>query len=101
MYGNVGETELAFGNYSCIMTDEISNCLTFSHSALSSVINIVVFCPQELRIELDRLLAYKVTHPGASCWQPQDKEGVLLQAIIDLITTEDTAMVSAGVRLLT
>ncbi|KAK2193777.1 hypothetical protein NP493_5g02083 [Ridgeia piscesae] len=55
---------------------------------------------KELRIELDRLLAYKVTHPGASCWQPQDKEGVLLQAIIDLITTEDACMVSSGVRLL-
>ncbi len=44
---------------------------------------------QELRDELDKLLEYKITHPGVTSWNPNNKEGALMNAILDLITTED------------
>jgi hypothetical protein len=42
-----------------------------------------------LRVELDKLLEYKITHPGVTQWNDRDKEGALLQAILDLIITEE------------
>ena len=43
---------------------------------------------QDLRAELDKLLSYKITHPGVTNWNQKDKEGALLHAITDLIITE-------------
>ena len=43
---------------------------------------------KELRIELDKLLEYKITHPGPTVSDPKTKEGALLRAIIDLLETE-------------
>ena len=40
-------------------------------------------------MELDKLLEYKITHPGVTDWNPRDKEGALMRAITDLITTEE------------
>ncbi|KAG7169810.1 ATP-dependent DNA/RNA helicase DHX36-like 1 [Homarus americanus] len=43
---------------------------------------------QNLRNELDRLLEYKISHPGMTQWGRSNKEGALLQTIVDLITSE-------------
>ena len=53
------------------------------------------FCSiQELRSELDRLLILKIGSPQLELYQPhtsnQTPESKLMQAIIDLITREDT-----------
>ena len=39
-------------------------------------------------MELDKLLAYKITHPSATNWNPKDKEGALMNAILDLFRSE-------------
>ncbi|XP_022251673.1 ATP-dependent RNA helicase DHX36-like [Limulus polyphemus] len=44
---------------------------------------------KELREELDKLLQHKANHPGVTCWDPSTKEGALLKAIVELITSED------------
>ena len=44
---------------------------------------------QGLRFELDKLLEYKITHPGPTNWNPKEKEGALMTALLELLTTED------------
>ena len=44
---------------------------------------------QELREELDKLLEEKITNPGVTNWNANSKEGALLTAIINLVTTEE------------
>ncbi|XP_021919512.1 ATP-dependent RNA helicase DHX36-like isoform X2 [Zootermopsis nevadensis] len=44
---------------------------------------------KELRTRLDRLLEYKITHPGTINWSCYSNEGAVLRAIIELITSED------------
>ena len=49
-----------------------------------------IFCiDQDLRQELDRLLRQKINKPGMIQWGQDCKEGRIMQAIIDLITTEE------------
>ncbi|KAF2369076.1 Helicase-associated domain [Trinorchestia longiramus] len=43
---------------------------------------------RKLRRELDCLLEYKISHPEVTCWDPQSKEGKLLNAIVDLLSSE-------------
>ncbi|XP_076061555.1 ATP-dependent RNA helicase Rhau [Oratosquilla oratoria] len=43
---------------------------------------------QSLRNELDKLLEYKISHPGETRWDKNSKEGTLLHTIVDLITSE-------------
>lgn len=44
---------------------------------------------KELRHRLDRLLEYKIAHPGVTNWKEGSDEGYLLRAIVELITHED------------
>lgn len=43
---------------------------------------------QSLRNELDQLLQYKISHPGITRWDRNSKEGMLLNTIVDLISSE-------------
>lgn len=43
---------------------------------------------QSLRNELDHLLEYKISHPGITRWDRNSKEGMLLNTIVDLISSE-------------
>ncbi|XP_066989713.1 ATP-dependent DNA/RNA helicase DHX36-like isoform X1 [Macrobrachium rosenbergii] len=43
---------------------------------------------KSLREELDRLLEYKISHPGMTKWNRSSKEGALLHTIVDLISSE-------------
>ena len=38
---------------------------------------------------MDKLLEYKITHPGVTNWNPREKEGALMTAMLELLTTED------------
>lgn len=44
---------------------------------------------KELRIELDKLLEHKISHPGATSWEESSKEGALMNAIINLVSREE------------
>ena len=44
---------------------------------------------QELRKERDKLLQEKIINPGVTDWSANSKEGALLNAIINLVTTEE------------
>uniref|UniRef100_A0A1B6EDU7 RNA helicase n=1 Tax=Clastoptera arizonana TaxID=38151 RepID=A0A1B6EDU7_9HEMI len=44
---------------------------------------------KELRQRLDLLLEHKICHPGVINWSPDSDEGILLRAIIKLISSED------------
>ncbi|XP_067658933.1 ATP-dependent DNA/RNA helicase DHX36-like [Haliotis asinina] len=44
---------------------------------------------KDLRRELDKLLEHKITHPGPTSWNEAEKEGALMRAISDLITTDE------------
>ncbi|XP_038057794.1 ATP-dependent DNA/RNA helicase DHX36-like [Patiria miniata] len=44
---------------------------------------------KDLRSELDKLLKQKINQPGMTCWGQDTKEGRIMQAIIDLITTQE------------
>ena len=35
------------------------------------------------------MLEYKISHPGITSWNKNEKEGALMHAIRDLITTEE------------
>ena len=48
---------------------------------------------KQLRAELDKLLEYKITHPGPTNWSESSKEGALMRAIIDLISREEIQIV--------
>ena len=47
-------------------------------------------------MELDRLLEHKIRHPGITDWNCRDKEGALMHAILDLITTEEQKPISTS-----
>lgn len=49
---------------------------------------------QNLRSELDRLLEYKISHPGMTKWDKSSKEGALLHTIVDLISSENISSAS-------
>lgn len=51
----------------------------------------VVIMFQELRQELDYVLDSRITNSKDSNWDPKSKEGAILRAIIDLVTTEDAS----------
>ena len=56
--------------------------------ALNTNQSIILFF-QKLRKQLDKLLEDKITKTGVTNWDKQSKEGILLHAIIDLITVEE------------
>ena len=41
-------------------------------------------------MELDNLLERRILHPGVTSWDPKTKDGALMRAISDLITTEES-----------
>lgn len=45
---------------------------------------------QDLRQQLDRLLEDKIIHPGVTTWSRTEKEGALMHAILELISTEES-----------
>ena len=44
---------------------------------------------QDLRRQLDRLLEEKIVRPGVTSWNESEKEGALMRAIAELISTEE------------
>ncbi|XP_022089221.1 ATP-dependent RNA helicase DHX36-like [Acanthaster planci] len=49
----------------------------------------IAYLVKELRFELDKLLQQKISQPGMTCWRQDTKEGRIMMAIIDLITTQE------------
>ncbi|CAG0879878.1 unnamed protein product [Darwinula stevensoni] len=81
-----------FVHFKCSQSDAILVKVHISHLA-SNLISCLVYliltfcCMQQLRGELDKLLEYKISHPGVTQWDPETKEGAILRAIVELITT--------------
>ncbi|XP_022089180.1 ATP-dependent RNA helicase DHX36-like isoform X2 [Acanthaster planci] len=55
----------------------------------------IAYLVKDLRCELDKLLQQKISQPGMTCWRQDTKEGRIMQAIIDLITTQEDSRQSA------
>lgn len=50
----------------------------------------------DLRRELDKLLEYKITHPGPTVWSRDEKEGALLISMVDLLASEEAVQSCDG-----
>ena len=48
-----------------------------------------ILCFQELRGQLDKILEHKTRNPGVTDWGKNTKEGAVMEAILELITTEE------------
>ena len=55
---------------------------------------------KELRTELDKLLEYKIMHPGPTNWDESSKEGALMRAITSLMSREEVQTVEHARRAL-
>ena len=44
---------------------------------------------RDFRSEIDRLLEHKAIHPAPTNWDRASKEGALMNAMVELITTEE------------
>lgn len=63
---------------------------TASHSpSFSTVRRFPPFVLQDLRQQLDKLLEEKIVRPGVTNWNESEKEGALMRAIAELISTEE------------
>ena len=75
-----------FVQFKCSQSDAILVKVHISHLA-SNLISCLVYliltlcCMQQLRGELDRLLEYKISHPGVTQWDPETKEGAILRSV--------------------
>ncbi|XP_033644979.1 ATP-dependent DNA/RNA helicase DHX36-like [Asterias rubens] len=80
---------LFFGGKIGVTTEDGHETITvddhIKFHAPATIANLV----KDLRQELDRLLRQKINKPGMIQWGQDCKEGRIMQAIIDLITTEE------------
>ncbi|XP_074654331.1 ATP-dependent DNA/RNA helicase DHX36-like isoform X2 [Tubulanus polymorphus] len=72
-------TMLREGNVQCVAVDD-----WIKFNASSKTVNLV----KDLRHQFELVLEQKVLKPGATDWDPCSKEGAVIRAIMDLITTD-------------
>ncbi|XP_076451266.1 ATP-dependent DNA/RNA helicase DHX36-like [Babylonia areolata] len=80
---------LFFGGNISILKDSGQNCIAVDEWIIFKASPSTAQLVKDLRQQLDRLLEEKIVRPGVTNWNESEKEGALMRAIAELISTEE------------
>ncbi|PVD36953.1 hypothetical protein C0Q70_03946 [Pomacea canaliculata] len=81
---------LFFGGHIKIVQDGQHECISVDDWIVFKASRSTAQLVKDLRQQLDRLLEDKIIHPGVTTWSRTEKEGALMHAILELISTEES-----------
>ncbi|KAL8564469.1 hypothetical protein ACOMHN_017611 [Nucella lapillus] len=84
---------LFFGGDITILKDGHQDCIAVDEWIVFKASRSIAQIVKDLRRQLDRLLEEKIVRPGVTSWNKSQKEGALMHAIAELISTEEVAPV--------
>ncbi|KAK7094211.1 hypothetical protein V1264_007863 [Littorina saxatilis] len=80
---------LFFGGKISIIMDSGQECISVDDWIVFRASRSTAQLVKDLRRQLDRLLEEKIVRPGVTNWNETEKEGALMRAIAELISTEE------------